>query len=735
MKKIAFLFLTFTSIVISSAQDLSSDIGMGSVIEKRINSQWTFNYFPETNADQGYETPGFNDSKWPAISLPHTWLNYETTGLLYPFINDVEDSDNLYWFTGWGWYRKHFIVSDRYYGKKVFVKFDSVQKRCKLYVNGKLIGEHKGNDGHFYFDISGHVRTGKDNLLAVAVSNSQDYASISELSGRDSYELFGGITGDVTILIKNNLYFPFKGISSDEQGMIVSTPLVTKKQAVVKVETMVKNDNPQKKSCALQSTITDKTGKVVQVIKTEADINPGQLFKFDQTFKPLKKPHLWSLEDPYSYNVSSELIDGKDVVDRISCTSGLKFSVTGEIKVATVKSPIRSSLEEVFLFSMNKRPSAIHKKTQTGEPVRIILKSSAQMIDADRGSLVKITTDIVDEQGNSVSDLRKTIKWIITGPAILAGPVVYNIDNSVDSQTGDIWSGSIPFINAIRSSGKPGIIKVTAYSTGLASGSVDIVANEIKYDNTVITEPLLDDMGRKAVARLIITSNRLVDPPEEMLKIADDMNFGISDRKGYASIISDLLLRNSTLADSASPEFKTVTGLFDSYLLYNGGKLKAEDYNYTIEHYNNFRLISGYINSTKLPQLFKETLKKYYINSIIEEGNEKNAGEEMNWLNWIPSGGIVVVSADKNTGSYPKETIVTAYADLNDLIALVYPVYRNFSAEARERALTFIGKMNPYVRQTFVMEKDDEGKSYQKILYSAQKEQPILIPLLKFIAE
>ena len=130
----------------------------------------------------------------------------------------------------------------------------------------------------------------------------------------------------------------------------------------------------------------------------------------------------------------------------------------------------------------------------------------------------------------------------------------------------------------------------------------------------------------------------------------------------------------------------------------SNGTLIADDYNFNIGHYNSCRIISGYINPLKLPPLFKDWLKKYYADEIILRGNEKNSGDEMNWLNWIPSGGTVVVSQEEKTPLWPKGTIVTSKTDLDNLIATVYPVFTNYSPEAKERALIFIGKMNPYIR-------------------------------------
>jgi len=119
------------------------------------------------------------------------------------------------------------------------------------------------------------------------------------------------------------------------------------------------------------------------------------------------------------------------------------------------------------------------------------------------------------------------------------------------------------------------------------------------------------------------------------------------------------------------------------------------------------------------------------------EGNEKNAGEEMNWLNWIPSGGTVVIS-DENGNTKPvKGTVVTTKSELADLIAIVYPGFVNFSIETKERDLEFISKMNPYIHVTPVIEQNREGNTSKiiKALYKAEKGKPVLIPLLKFISE
>ena len=144
-------------------------------VEKLINSGWTFNYFSKESSRKNYEAFGFDDSRWSAITLPHVWRTYETTGELNPYLLMSAEDDNMYWWTGWGWYRKHFALNREYFGRKVFIEFEGVQKNCRVWLNGKLLGEHNGSSGSFDFDITQIVKPeGSDNVLAVEVNNFQE---------------------------------------------------------------------------------------------------------------------------------------------------------------------------------------------------------------------------------------------------------------------------------------------------------------------------------------------------------------------------------------------------------------------------------------------------------------------------------------------------------------------------------------------------------------------------------
>jgi hypothetical protein len=737
MKIITLLLSAFLCISGLNAQKKTSENQTSQRIEKIINSQWTFNYFPDESANKGYELPGTDDSKWPAISLPHTWNDFETTGELHPFIWNSVESDNPYWRMGWGWYRKHFSINRDYSDRKIFIEFKGVQKYCKVWLNGKYVGEANSGRKSFDFDITQFIKSGEDNLLAVAVKNPVTDESDKLPEGEINYNVYGGICNDVTIVLKNHLYIPMKRSESNYGVTLVITPQVTEKEGIVRIQTWVKNDNPQKKNCTLQTSISDTTNRIVQVIKSDAVIAPGQLYIFDQTFKPIRNPHLWSDKVPYLYKVYSEVIDGKTVTDAYASPQGLKFTSTGDTtRLVTDLRPI-NDLEEVLHKNMSENHVISAKSNLSNVPAKIILASSREKIMADLGSVVIISADIFDSKGNRINGATNTIKWSVSGPAKLIGPIIYESITNKRQQTDGVWYLNMPVSNVIRSTGRAGKIHVTVSASGLASGSLDIIADELEPDNTVITEPVLKDEGRLGVARLLLTANRLDDVPAEIKPALNEFNFGLSEKSGYARLMREYIKNNNSSVDTTSIEFKTLIELFAFQLMNSNGRLIADDYNFSVDHYNNCRLISGYINSTKLPALFKDGLKKFYSDAIIKKGSEKNAGDEMNWLNWIPSGGTVVIVQNENTYSDLKGAIFTRNSGLTEIISVVYPQFLNFSEEAKERALIFISKANPYVHVTTTDRQLSEGDNAKKtnVLYTAEIGQPILIPLLKFISE
>lgn len=711
MKTFAIFLSAFFSFSVSFSQNKPSENPAGNHIERIINSQWTFNYMVGSDSDKGYESPDFDDSKWIAISLPHSWNTYETTGELPKEPSNSSLTDNLYWITGWGWYRKHFSVNKAYSGEKCFIEFEGIHRYCRIWLNGKFIGEHRG-DGSFDIDITSGLKYGDDNVLAVATNIMTDSEVNTNLKAKETDNLYGGINRNVKLVLRDKLFIPMTGSSGDDRGIIITSAPVSEKERNIRIQTWVKNDYQQNKICTLITSLTDQEGKLIQTIKSEVPINAGQSYKFDQTGKPVKNPHLWTSANPYIYHIDSKVIDGRTITDVISQPFGFDMD---EAEYSKSKELAGVELIRDVLNRATKSNDIINN-TADLQASRIVLTGSGSKIVADRGSVVTIKADLVDNKGNQIRSTGKTLKWVLSGPATLVGPAISEPNQN------------LPVINVVRSVGKPGKIHLAVVSSGLISGSLDIEAKETIPDNSIISEPILKDEGRIPVARMILNVNRLDELPIEINPVSEDIVLGNSDRRGYKNLICAYIFKFNQRVDTASIECRALINLFSFQLVNAGGRLTADDYNYNTDHFNNCRLIYSYIDATKLPVPFKDGLRNYYSDLIIIKGSEKNAGEEMNWLNWIPSGGNVVMVPDEKMSSVPKGVIAAKSTELGNLIATVYPQFVNFSEEAKERALLFTSKMNPYVYQA-------SSQTPDRIIYLALKGQPILIPLVKFISE
>ncbi|HEX7903928.1 MAG TPA: glycoside hydrolase family 2 TIM barrel-domain containing protein [Chitinophagaceae bacterium] len=313
LKRMIFSIVVVFCVFTTSAQQKSYNVNNNVRITVSVNEGWKFQYFPAEEAiNDGFEKINFDDNKWTEVAAPHTWSTYETTKEVHPFIRNPSPKDNPYWWNGWGWYRRNIEIDKSFGGKKVIIEFDGVQKYCKLWLNGQLVGEHKGGFASFYFDLTKFIQPGKKNILAVAVNNQQrDRFSIPPMDA-GNWDLYGGIYRDVRLVVTDKLYIPFQGSADHEGGTFITTPGLTAEKGIVNVKTFIKNDFQQAKQFRLHTIITDARNRIISEISTAKTISPGELIEIDQHSDPVNHPSLWSPSSPSLYNLYSVIeSDGK----------------------------------------------------------------------------------------------------------------------------------------------------------------------------------------------------------------------------------------------------------------------------------------------------------------------------------------------------------------------------------------------------------------------------------------
>ena len=130
-----------------------------------------FNYFTKAASihNAGPYAPGFDDSAWKPVQLPHDWV------VDLPFAPEASHSHG-YKTVGWrwpetsvGWYRKHFTVPAEALGQPVSLRFDGIFRDSDIWVNGFWLGGEKSGYTSATYNIAEYLNYGDDNVVAVRV--------------------------------------------------------------------------------------------------------------------------------------------------------------------------------------------------------------------------------------------------------------------------------------------------------------------------------------------------------------------------------------------------------------------------------------------------------------------------------------------------------------------------------------------------------------------------------------
>jgi beta-galactosidase len=256
----------------------------------------------------GAEQNAFDDSKWDAINLPHTWNNM-----------DGEDGGNNY-HRGIGWYRLHLKTDPAWNGKEIYIKFDAASINTTVFVNGKPAGKHAGCFGAFCFDITPRLNHDGDNVIAVQVSNKHD-ENVAPLSG--DFTVFGGIYRNVHLLVLNPL--SISPIDDASSGVYVRQDKVDADQAALHVTAVVTPtySTPERNFANLRFELIDAAGKVASFGRGLVDATATNFLI--QTDLKVAHPHLWNArKDPYLYELRASVVDGDRVLDVVEQPIGLR---------------------------------------------------------------------------------------------------------------------------------------------------------------------------------------------------------------------------------------------------------------------------------------------------------------------------------------------------------------------------------------------------------------------------
>ena len=259
-----------------------------------LNGQWTF----EMDFGSSGEQRGWTNSKGLSkkITVPFC-PESELSGIGYTdFIPCV-------------WYQRNINIPAEWNGKKILLHFGAADYETKVYVDGKMVGEHKGAGSSFNFDITSYVEAGQQANLVVRVYD--NLRGGMQPGGKQCTALYSaGCSYTRVTGIWQTVWM--EAVNEQALKNVFAIPDIDQQQLVVRPEFYNEgNDNTL--------TVEVKDGKKTVAKRTSQASNQSTIVL------PIKNAHLWSPEDPYLYDVKYTVKNAHgEVIDEVSSYMGMR---------------------------------------------------------------------------------------------------------------------------------------------------------------------------------------------------------------------------------------------------------------------------------------------------------------------------------------------------------------------------------------------------------------------------
>ena len=267
-----------------------------------MNPAWRFH----KGAVEGAETKEFNDKDWTVVSLPDgiEYLPTEASGCIN--------------YQGEVWYRKHFTPDAALKGKKLFLHFEAIMGKSKVFVNGKLLTEHFGGYLPVIADVTDVLDWNGDNVIAVWADNSDD-PSYPPGKAQDvlDYTYFGGIYRDCWLIAHNNVFITDPNYENEVAGggLFVAFGKVSDALAEVQLKIHVRNATKNPFSGRVEYMLLQPDGTEVARLSDKIQVKAGRATTVSDRM-PVKQPMLWTPSTPTLYNLLVWVLDKEgNVID------------------------------------------------------------------------------------------------------------------------------------------------------------------------------------------------------------------------------------------------------------------------------------------------------------------------------------------------------------------------------------------------------------------------------------
>ena len=267
-----------------------------------MEGDWRFRLDPsDRGLRRGYHRQR-STAGWSTVEVPHAWnVGDHSVGSMNGSV---------------GWYRKDFELPSASAALDWAVRFESVNYRAMVWLNGRRVGSNAGAYLPFTVPLARVSRRGT-NRLVVRVDSRRGPTDLppGRISPRTRLPTggwwnYGGILREVYLQRVDTMQF---------QSAIVNPRLGCGAcDATVVMQTRLKNvaSGPRR------ATVTGRFGAAAVRLGSRT-VRPGRSASFRGSLE-VADPHVWSPRDPFLYPASIEVRIGSRVVGRWNASSGIR---------------------------------------------------------------------------------------------------------------------------------------------------------------------------------------------------------------------------------------------------------------------------------------------------------------------------------------------------------------------------------------------------------------------------
>lgn len=292
-------------------------------------------------------TPGFRDATWVLATVPATVLSsYWNAGALpdpNSGANQLMISDAF--FCADFWYRTEFTAPRSLSNRRIWLNFDGINWKADIFLNGRKLGRIEGAFMRGRFDVTGLVRPGRSNALAVRIEKNATPGSTKQKTletaglnggalGADNPTYHASIGWDWiptvrgrNIGIWNDVYLTASGpVTIEDPYVRTSLPLPDTTQADVRVEVRLRNHE----SKPVTGTLRGRFGDLAFEQPVALDAGTTRTVVLDPSTHPqlrLRNPRLWwpagyGAQDLYDVELGFDV--GRESSDAKSFRAGVR---------------------------------------------------------------------------------------------------------------------------------------------------------------------------------------------------------------------------------------------------------------------------------------------------------------------------------------------------------------------------------------------------------------------------